>query len=78
MKIDPEDLLTVSEAARLRGVSHQSISYLVKMGRVRSVSIRGRTYILRKDLENYKPGKPGPPPRKKAKSRSKKPRKKPR
>ena len=60
MKINPDDLVTVGEAATLREVSHQAISYLVRMRRLRTVSIRGRTYILLKDLEDYKPGKPGP------------------
>ena len=72
MKIDPDDLLTVAEAAALRNVSHQAISYLVRMRRVRTVSIRGKTYILLKDLENYRPGKPGPQPKEKMKSRGKK------
>ena len=43
MRIDPDDLLTVGEAATLRGVSHQAISYLARMRRVKTVSIRGRT-----------------------------------
>jgi Zn-dependent peptidase ImmA (M78 family) len=67
MKIDPDDLLTVSEAATLRGVSHQAISYLARNRRVKTVSIRGRTYILLKDLEDYRPGKPGPRPKEKVK-----------
>jgi hypothetical protein len=68
MKIDPDDLLTVSEAAKLRNVSHQAISYLVRMRRIRTVSIRGRTHILLQDLEDYRPGKPGPRPKAKTKS----------
>ena len=72
MKIDPDDLLTVGEAAELRGVTHQSISYLVKMGRVRTVTIRGRTHIYRKDIEEFTPGKPGPQAKATAKKRTKK------
>jgi hypothetical protein len=68
MRIDPDDLLTVGEAATLRGVSHQAISYLARRRRVKTVSIRGRTYILLKGLEDYRPGKPGPQPKKKVKS----------
>jgi len=68
-KIDPDELITRSEAAELRGVSHQTISYMIKMGRVRTVEIRGRLFLMRKDVENYRPSKPGRPqkrPRKKA------------
>jgi len=72
MKIDPDELLTVGEAAELRGVTHQSISYLVKMGRVRTIAIRGRTYIYRKDIEEFTRSKPGPQPKATAKKRVRK------
>lgn len=61
MKINPDELVTRSEAAELRGVSHQTISYLIKMGRLRTVEIRGRLFLIRKEVENYKPGKAGRP-----------------
>lgn len=61
MKFSPDELITQAEAARLRGVTHQSIAYLIKQGRVRTVVISGKTFIIRKDIENYEPGRPGRP-----------------
>ena len=72
MKIDPDDLLTVGEAAKLRNVTHQAISHLVRMRRIRTVNIRGRAYILLRDIETYSPLKPGPRPKENTKSRNKK------
>jgi hypothetical protein len=72
MKIDTDELLSIGEAATLRGVSHQAISDLVRMRRVRTVSIRGRPYILLKDIEAYTPGKRGRRPKEKPKSHGKK------
>ena len=62
MKIDPADLITQAEAARIRGVSHQTISYLRKQGRIRSFEIGGRLFVLRSEVVNYKP-KPGGRPK---------------
>jgi RNA-binding protein YhbY len=72
MKINPDELLTLGEAATLRGVTRQSINYLVKMRRVRTVSVRGRTFVVAKDIEDYKPGKRGPRPKEKEKGHAKK------
>ena len=60
-KINPDELITRSEAAELRGVSHQTITYMIKMGRVKTVEIRSRMFLIRKDVESYEPGKPGFP-----------------
>jgi len=65
MKIDPTELISQAEAARIRGVSHQTISYLIKMGRVKTYEIGGRLFVSRSEIENYE-SKPAGRPRKKA------------
>lgn len=50
---EPDAWISQAEAARIRGVSRQAISRLVKKGRVRSASIGGRLFVLRKDVEDF-------------------------
>jgi excisionase family DNA binding protein len=55
-----EDLITISEAAEIRGASVSAISHLVRRGRLRSVERFGKTLVYRSDVENFEPDKPGP------------------
>lgn len=61
MKVDPDDLITQTDAARIRGVSHQAIAHLIKEGRFQTIKIAGKTFLLRTEVENYKPGVGGRP-----------------
>lgn len=54
------DLITIAEAARLRGVSRSAISELVRRGRLRSVEMFGRVLIYRSEVEGFQKQKPGP------------------
>jgi hypothetical protein len=72
MKIDPSDLITQAEAARIRGVSHQTISYLIKQSRIRSFKIGGRLFVLRSEVVNYKPNPGGRPKKESAKKPARK------
>lgn len=47
------DLISQTEAARLRGVSRAAISDLVRRGRLRSVEIAGRQLVYRSDVESF-------------------------
>ncbi len=58
-KDDPE-LLTVSEAARLRGVGETAIRNLVYRGRLASVRLYGRVLFRREDIERFERERPGP------------------
>src|SRR5215467_9785833 len=58
----PEDWISQSEAARIRGVSRQAIGSLVKKGRLRVRRIGGRPLVNRTELEGFVP-KPGRPRR---------------
>jgi excisionase family DNA binding protein len=56
-----EELISQSEAARLRNVSKQAIAKLVKSGRLRSIKVGGHTLVYRTDVENFTPRKAGRP-----------------
>jgi excisionase family DNA binding protein len=60
--IDPiSDLISQTEAARLRGVTRAAIQDLVRRGRIRSVNVGGRTLVYRSEIVNYEQGEPGRP-----------------
>jgi excisionase family DNA binding protein len=61
----PNDWISASEAARLRGVSRQAIGSLVRRGRLRTLVFGGKKFVSRKDVEAYVPD-PGGRPQKKA------------
>ncbi len=54
--VDINDLITKTEAGRLRGVTAPAIHYLVQTGRLRSVEICGTIYVFRSEVLAYKPG----------------------
>lgn len=47
------DWVSISEASRLRGVSRQAMSKLVKLGRLESVKVAGRMLVHRKDVLEF-------------------------
>jgi len=49
------DLVTVGEAARIRGVTSSAISHLVKDGRLRTYSIAGKSFLYRSEVESFVP-----------------------
>ena len=61
---NPNEWISASEAARLRGVSRQAIANLVRRGRLRTLQFGGKTFVSRADVEAYAPD-PGGRPRKK-------------
>ena len=62
-KPDVDDLISVQEAARLRGVSAASIFQLIARGRLRSERLIGRTLVYRSEIEDFEPQKPGVKPK---------------
>jgi excisionase family DNA binding protein len=59
--INTSEWISQAEAARLRKVSRQAISKLVRNGRLRFVEIGGYVLVNRFDIENFKPLEPGRP-----------------
>jgi predicted DNA-binding protein (UPF0251 family) len=47
------DYISQSEAARIRGVARQSIADLIERGRLTSVTVAGRTLVVRSEVENF-------------------------
>lgn len=70
MKVDLDDLITQTEAAEIRGVSVQSISYLVSRGKLKTVTIGKRKFLLRSEVKKFKPGPAGRPKGKSTKKRT--------
>jgi hypothetical protein len=57
---DLNELVTPTQAARIRGVTRAAITSLIKRERLRAVEIAGRPFLRRSDVENFAPEKPGP------------------
>ncbi len=49
------DLISIADAARLRGVSHAAIRNLIDRGRLASQEIAGRRVVRRNDVVAFKP-----------------------
>lgn len=62
----PEDWISQSEAARLRGVSRQAISKLIKKGHLRTLLVGGYVLVNRTDVKDFQPGNAGRPKREEA------------
>lgn len=55
------DWVSQAEAARIRGVSRQAISRLIKKGRFRVLAIGGKILLRRSDVKIYKARRSGRP-----------------
>ncbi len=69
MKENPE-LITIAEAARLRGVNADAVRKLIRRGRLPVVNLYGRILINRQDILAFEKQSPGP--QKSAKKKDKK------
>ncbi len=47
------DLITITDSARLREVSHQAILNLVKRGRFTVIELGGRKFLRRSEVVNF-------------------------
>jgi hypothetical protein len=66
------DLITQSEAAKLRDVSPEAIADLIKRGRLAVVEVGGKKFLRRSEVLSFKPKRGGRPPIKKAAKKGKK------
>ncbi|HEX7998676.1 MAG TPA: helix-turn-helix domain-containing protein [Pyrinomonadaceae bacterium] len=57
------DLISQTEAARLRGVSPEAIADLIRRGRLSSIDVGGKRFLRRSEVENFKKQKGGRPPK---------------
>ncbi len=56
---DEDEMLTMSEAAQVRGVTYEAIRSLVRRGKLRSAHKYGRLLVYRSEVLNFKKEKPG-------------------
>jgi excisionase family DNA binding protein len=61
---DMDELISIAEAARLRGVSHTAIRDLIDRGRLTAQVIAGRRVLRRGDVVGFKQASKGGRPRK--------------
>lgn len=57
---DLSELITPTQAARIRGVTRAAITSLIKRQRLHAIEIAGRSFLRRSEVENFAPEKPGP------------------
>jgi len=55
------DLISISEAARLRGVTHGAIQNLIERGRLEAVTVAGRRLLRRGDVLSFEKQPAGRP-----------------
>lgn len=58
---DPSDWISQAAAARLRGVTRQAISKLIRQGRLRTCEVAGRVLVSRSEILDYRGLAPGRP-----------------
>lgn len=59
------DLITITQAARLSGVTPQATDYLLARGRPEAAAVvEGRRLLRRSGVLKFRPGKPGRPKKK--------------
>jgi hypothetical protein len=61
------DLISIKDAAELRGVTIEAISDLIRRGRLTPVEIAGKRFLKRSEVTNFEPQKGGRPSTKKGK-----------
>ena len=59
--INPKDWITLTTAAKMRGVTRQAISRLVQRGNLGVVEIDGQRFVRRSEVARYKPRVGGRP-----------------
>jgi excisionase family DNA binding protein len=59
--VSPADWISQTDAARLRGVSRQAISKLIRKGRLRTLEIGGHILVSRADVEQFVQNSAGRP-----------------
>jgi len=57
---DINELITPTQAARIRGVTRAAITSLIKRQRLHAIEIGGRPFLRRSEVESFAPAKPGP------------------
>jgi excisionase family DNA binding protein len=59
-EIKTQELITIKEAADLKGVSRSAILQLIQRGRLRTEIIVGKQLVYKEDVTDFVNQKPGP------------------
>jgi excisionase family DNA binding protein len=54
-----DDLISIAEAARVRGVTHGAIRDLISRGRLQAVEVGGRRFVSRSEVKAFRSEKGG-------------------
>ena len=54
------ELIPVSEAAKMRGISRISMYDLIERGRLHVIELGGHKFVIRKEVQLFERAKPGP------------------
>ncbi|HZT58468.1 MAG TPA: helix-turn-helix domain-containing protein [Pyrinomonadaceae bacterium] len=57
---DRSGLISIPEAAQIRGTSRAAIQHLIERGRLTAYEVFGRTMVNRREVENFERKKSGP------------------
>ena len=60
-RIAPEEWISQSAAAELRGISRQAVADLVRRGRLRTTTIGDRVLVYKADILSFTPRQAGRP-----------------
>jgi predicted DNA-binding protein YlxM (UPF0122 family) len=71
VKIDTDELISITTAAKLRGVSQQAMSDMVKRGKIAFTEIDGVKFLKRDEVLNFVKSKGGRPKKDENKTNSK-------
>lgn len=55
------DLISIAQAAKIRGVTIEAISDLIRRGRLTVVEIADKRFLKRSEVESFRPSKGGRP-----------------
>jgi len=50
-----ETALTITEAAKVKGITRQAMHYAIENGKVKTIKVLGRVGILPEELAKYQP-----------------------
>lgn len=54
------DLIDLTEAGKLLGISRQQVKKYIDDGRIKAMTVGGRPFVERRHAKKPKPKKPGP------------------
>lgn len=54
-----DQLITAQEAAEVRGTARSALYQLIDRGRLKTITLAGKTFLVRKEVEDFERERPG-------------------